>query len=176
MRSIRLDRRWQVDLLHRSRLPLSAAAAWAELADFERYACLDYFHRSVELDGERPAAGVGIRIRHGLFGIGFDRVGRILRWRPGRGWAFSDLSARGAGVGFPHVYLLSVEPDGADACRLTARVTGRWTLRVLPRPLVRLWLTLVMTRIGVELDHALLRSAVAAPSRSFAIPPTRSPD
>ena len=159
MNAFHLDRRGRVRLEHAVDLPLPAAAAWNELADLERFACLEFFHRSLWIDGGRPRAGAAIRLRHGVPGLAFDRCGRILRWQPGRGWSFSDLSRRGARLGFPHVFDARLTPTGAASCRLVLRVTGLWTLRLLPRPLALLWLVVIFLKIALGFDVELLRAA-----------------
>ena len=46
-----LDRRWRVRLVAEIDLPFGADVAWESLRDFERFACLDLFHRAARLDG-----------------------------------------------------------------------------------------------------------------------------
>ena len=144
----------------KGRAPLSSTTAWEALADLERFACLDHFHRSVEIDGETPRQGADIRIEHRMLGVGFWRVGRILRWQPGRGWAFSDLSAGGKDTGFPHVFQVEVAPSGPESCTLDLAVTGSWTARFLPRWAVRLWLGWNFVKIRTSFENVLLSHAL----------------
>ena len=79
-----------------------------------------------------------------MFGLGPDRIGRVLKWQEGRGYVVSDLSSRGMRVGFPHVCSIDVAPLGEHTSRLTIGARGRWTATWWPRPLVRLWLWWVL--------------------------------
>jgi len=156
-----VDRSGRVLLEHRLEVPLSRDALWREISDLGRYARLDFFHRAVVLDAVEPARGVALRLDHGWPGLGFSRVGRILRWDPGRGWAFSDLSRRDPLRGFPHVYQARMVPAGDGISYLELRITGRWTARWLPRPLVRLWLGWILSKIVATAGVWLLRAVRA---------------
>jgi hypothetical protein len=158
---VRVDRSWRVLLQHRFEVPLSREALWCEISDLERYARLDFFHRAVVLDAGEPAQGVALRLDHGGLGLGVSRVGRILRWDPGRGWAFSDLSRHDPLRGFPHVYEARILPVDREISVLELRITGRWTARWLPRPLVRLWLGWILSKIVASAGFWLLRAVRA---------------
>jgi hypothetical protein len=94
-------------------------------------------------------------LEHAAFGFTSIRFGRLLRWDEGRGYAFSDLSARGPGRGFPHVFFVTVEPGEGARTWLRVRVRGRWTARWLPAVLRQWWLRYVCA------EHArLLRAAL----------------
>ena len=141
-------------------VPLSAVAAWGQLRDFGRYARHDYFHAHFEVSGGVPRAGARLRIGHrfGPFAVG--RVGRIVRWREGEGYAFSDLSTAGPRRGFPHVFSYRLEAVDECRCRLHLRVGGRWTAPV-PRWAARAWLWWVFSAIVVRVENDLLRFALA---------------
>lgn len=158
---VRVDRSGRVRLEHRLEVPLSRGALWREISDLGRYATLDFFHRAVVLDAAEPARGVELRLDHGWLGLGFSRVGRILRWDPGRGWAFSDLSRRDPLRGFPHVYEVRIGAAGDGTSYLELRITGRWTARWLPRPLVRVWLGWILGKIVATAGVWLLRAVRA---------------
>ncbi len=156
-----LDARWRVTLAAEIELPMDSTTAWELMRDFRTFACLDVFHRRVELDGPSPGAGVGFLLHHGLAGIELARVGRILRWDEGRGYAFSDLSRRGPGHGFPHVYTYELLPLGPGRSRFVLGVRGRWTARRLPRVVVRLWLTWILLKTRISLRNAFLAGALS---------------
>lgn len=111
----------------RAAIPLgvSAGRAWGQVRDFGRYASHDYFHHDVRVSGGVPRAGVALRLSHRFAGFRVERVGRILRWREGVGFAFSDLSRRGPRAGFPHVFALTLEPAGDARCVVRLTVRGR---------------------------------------------------
>ncbi len=153
---IDLDRRWRVRLSTAVDLPVAAENAWRQLKDFRRFACVDLFHRRVVLSEADPAAGVELEIFHGLVGVGFLRCGRILRWREGRGYEFSDLSRRHPLLGFPHIYGFELLPEGRNRCRLRVRVRGLWTARWIPRIGVKFWLALILLKIRLSASNLLL--------------------
>ncbi len=160
MNRVEVDGRWRVRLLHRRLLPMSVEDSWRELRDFQRFSCLDHFHRQVVIEGP-IAEGTRIRIQHSYAGVAFWRVGRILRWVEGRRWAFSDLSVRdSAARGFPHVFDVRIEAQEPGTSLLELRVAGRWTARFLPRRLVRCWLAWNLSQIGASYDWALFRRAL----------------
>ena len=155
MMRIELDRRWRVDLLAGFSLPIDAATVWRYMRDFQRFVCLDFFHQAVHLNGPVPRIGTHLRIEHRFVCFAVQRVGRILSWRDGCSYAFSDLSRR-PGRGFPHVYVYEVQPEGDGGCRFNIVVRGKWTATWLPRPLVRLWLGWVMLKIRQSAHNELL--------------------
>ncbi len=163
MMRIELDRRWRVNLHAGFSLPTGAAAVWRHMCDFERFACLDLFHHAVHLDRPPPRVGTHLRIEHRFVCFAVERIGRILTWREGRSYAFSDLSHR-PGRGFPHVYVYEVHPEPGGGCRFKIMVRGKWTATWLPRPLVRLWLGWVMLKIKQSAHNELLRRAVRSPA------------
>jgi hypothetical protein len=138
-------------------LPISADRAWHHLKDFHAFATTDVFHQRVTVHAEAPRQGAGLTIEHRWLGVRLWRVGRILCWRPPWGYAFSDLSRRGAWRGFPHVFAYALRPRGADQCQLIITVRGRWTATWLPRWAVRLWLKWVMLKIKHTTAGRLLR-------------------
>lgn len=137
--------------------PLSPAQLWRRISDLPQFLTIDPFHEQVTLTRDRPAAGVQLVLWHNAFGRRFHRFGRILRWREGEGYAFSDLSAHGKRVGFPHVFIVSIKlrGRGETQTQLVVEVKGRWNSRFTPVWIGRLWIRLVC------LDHArLLRRAL----------------
>lgn len=138
-----------------------AAEVWSKVADLPAFLCIDPFHtRVVFLEappaaGLQPKPGLHLALEHEAFGIRFWRFGRLLHWREGCGYAFSDLSARGNGRGFPHVFFVSVAAAGAAASRVRVEVRGKWTSRWIPVRWGAWWLRYVVH------DHArLLRRAL----------------
>jgi hypothetical protein len=130
---------------------------WPIVADLPRFATIDPFHGRVIVLGPALGPGVALALEHRAFGLAVMRFGRLLSWREGRGYAFSDLPARDPSRGFfPHVFDVAAEPSGEDRTRLTVRVRGRWNSRLVPRRLGRWWLRWVCR------EHArLLRKALA---------------
>ncbi|MBI4606642.1 MAG: SRPBCC family protein [Planctomycetes bacterium] len=122
---------------------VSASALWRRAGDFAAFARIDPFHRAVTVLGGGPRQGAPITLEHRVLGHSFLRHGRILRWDRGKGYAFSDLSARGKRRGFPHVFKVALEPRGERASRLVVEVRGKWTAPWTPRWLVRAWLSFV---------------------------------
>lgn len=131
-------------------VPCSGERLWRVVSDLPTFLCVDPYHRRV-IPLRRPLEpGVHLAIEHGLAGIRFMRFGRLLAWREGRGYAFSDLSARGSHRGFPHVFVLELVPlrppgggndrDPLPLSRLRIEVRGRWTARRVPVFLRRAWL------------------------------------
>jgi len=153
---VRVSRRWRVRCSGRIQLRMSAGRAWGQLRDFRRFAAQDFFHAGVRIDGNVPRPGAAVEIPHRFGPFGVTRVGRILSWHEGRGYAFSDLSRRSPGAAFPHAYRYALRPLGTDNCRLDITIRGRWTLRLLPRPLVRLWLRWVFYHIVRSVEKELL--------------------
>ena len=145
--TIRAHRDGRVDC--RAAVPLSVPArrAWGQLRDFRRYASHDYFHADVRVAGGVPRAGAAVRLTHRFGCFRVERTGRILRWREGDGWAFSDLSRRGPRSGFPHVFAARVEPAGDRRSTLHLTVAGRWTAEWVPLWARRLWLAWVFAYV-----------------------------
>ncbi|MEX1016549.1 MAG: hypothetical protein WDZ31_07375 [Phycisphaeraceae bacterium] len=156
-----VDRQWRVRVGVDVALPVSAAWAWRRMQHLAWFATLDPFHERIHLREKPARPGTPLAIEHRYAGMGLTRVGRILQWREGESYSFSDLSRRGRQAGFPHVYVYTVQPRGEAACCVSVTVRGRWTLRVLPRWLVRAWLWWVMMQTGQRIRHALLAEAVA---------------
>jgi hypothetical protein len=144
-----------VDLWIELDVPRPCGDVWRTVADLPRFLCIDPFHARVRVLGPRLEAGTALVLEHRAFGFTFLRFGRLLRWDEGRGYAFSDLSARGPGRGFPHAFFVTVEPGEGARTRLRVRVRGRWTARWLPPALGQWWLRYVCA------EHArLLRAAL----------------
>jgi hypothetical protein len=129
-------------------IPLPADEVWTLVGNLRHFACIDPFHQRILVLGPELKPGVELAIQHGALGISWVRFGRLLYWREGEGYAFSDLSPRGPGRGFPHVFTVEVSPAGpgeARRARLTIHVRGRWTAHWLPRWVRQLWLQSVCT-------------------------------
>lgn len=120
----------------------SPESLWNQVSDLPRFLTIDPFHDDVTLMRDQPAKGVDLVLSHNAFGRRFLRFGQILSWREGVGYTFSDLSARGPRVGFPHVFMVAIEPH-PHRSRLTIRIRGRWTSRFVPVWIGRLWIWLV---------------------------------
>jgi hypothetical protein len=140
------------------RLPISPQSVWGQLRDFSRYAQQGVFHADIRIAGDAPKAGAELTMSHHLAGIAVMRVGKILWWREGVGYSFSDLSRRGPRHGFPHVfsYRIKPHPRKPDACTLIILVRGKWTARWIPRPLAWLWLQWVFSRVVRNVDNSML--------------------
>lgn len=156
MTRIRLSSSGAVDCRRDLNVPLPAISVWGQIRDFSRYARQDVFHTDPIIDGNIPRQGAAIRLSHEYLGLRIKRVGRILLWREGIGFAFSDLSCRGARVGFPHVFSLRIEPVNDGRCRLHVRVSGLWTARAVPRIFVRLWLRWVFAHVVRSIQTELM--------------------
>lgn len=129
-------------------LARSPADVWALIRELPRFLTIDPFHDKVTLMREQPALGVDLVLSHNAFGRRFLRFGKIIAWREGSGYTFSDLSPRGPKVGFPHVFMINLQPvmsqvDPMPLTRLTICVRGRWTSSLVPVCLGRLWVWLV---------------------------------
>ena len=154
--SVRVSRRGAVDCRRTLELPLSAISVWGQIRDFQRYARHDFFHAEMTITGGTPRAGAKLTLCHRYAGLRAERVGRILIWREGDGYSFSDLSLRGPRSGFPHVFSYRVEAAGEQACRLHIRVSGLWTSRYVPRWIARLWLGWIFAHIVRTVRNELL--------------------
>lgn len=125
-----------------------ASAVWGQMRDVEWFLTRDPLHVQVRrTDGATADASwacASVIVAHRLMGIGPDRIGRVLGWKEGRGFAVSDLSRRGVDRGFPHVCAFRVEEIDGQSCRVAVTVRGKWTARWMPRWAVRTWLWWVM--------------------------------
>jgi len=134
--------------------PYSPQELWAKVSDLPRFLTIDPFHEKIVLMRPAAAAGVHLVLWHNAWGCRFPRFGRILFWREGRGFAFSDLSRAGKKRGFPHVFFVSIDPLPGDPSRSRLRidVRGRWTSRWIPPWIGQHWVSQVCK------DHARLLS------------------
>lgn len=153
---IQLARSGVVDCQGSLKVPLPAISVWGQIRDFARYARQDIFHADPSIEGGIPTQGARIRLSHRYMGLRFERVGRILVWREGIGYAFSDLSRRGPRAGFPHVFSFRIEPLDAGCCWLHVRVRGLWTARAVPRIAARIWLRWVFAHVMRSVETELL--------------------
>jgi len=153
---VRITARGVVDCRGTIDVPLAAVSVWGQIRDFRRYSCLDPFHLPPCVKGGTPRAGAAITLEHRYAGFGVRRVGRILIWREGVGYSFSDLSAGGPRRGFPHVFSYRVEPLAERSTRVHVRVAGLCTSRVIPRVLARLWLRWVFGHVVRRVRNELM--------------------
>jgi hypothetical protein len=137
--------------------PMALDQLWRRVADLPRFLVIDPFHERVILMRERPATGVHVVLEHNAFGRRFERFGRILTWREGAEFAFSDLSRRGTRVGFPHAFFVFVRPsaDGQPGSELSIEVRGKWTSRWIPPRFGRWWVHYVSCEHARLLSRAL---------------------
>jgi hypothetical protein len=147
MIAVRLHNRRRVAVVATTRLPVSAATAWGQMRSFSDFVGLDPFHSDVRTpDGRSPSRlGDAIILGHRFGPIRFDRVGRILKWREGRGYSFSDLARGDPRRGFPHVFTYDLHPRGPRSCRFILTLRGHWTYPRLPSWLIRRWLRRVLS-------------------------------
>jgi hypothetical protein len=150
-----VDRGRSVDIAIELTVQRSADLLWQQVRDLPRFLTIDPFHDRIILLRDAPTVGVDLVLSHNALGFRFLRFGRILAWREESGYTFSDLSARGPRTGFPHVFQVQVEPlAGPESTpvmsRLTVHVRGRWTSRLVPVWIGRLWIRLIC------LEHARL--------------------
>jgi hypothetical protein len=164
--NVRVNRNGSVDCRAILALPLSAQCAWGQLRDFHRYARQDFFHADIDTEGVIPRAGSKLTLCHRYLGIRIYRVGRILIWREGVGYSFSDLSTAGPRAGFPHTFSYRIEPTSDKAWRLHIRVRGRWTANVVPRLLRKLWLAWVFGHVVQMVSNELLMYQIWRKRRS----------
>lgn len=156
--TVRVHHGGRVDCRADVPLPLTVRQAWGQLRDFHRYAAHDHFHAGFRIEGGVPRAGARLVILHRYGPFTVERAGRIVLWREGEGFAFSDLSRRNARRAFPHVLRMTLCDAGPDACVLQVRVGGRWTAWT-PRWAARLWLAWVFLSIVQRVRNQLLRYA-----------------
>lgn len=161
---IEVDDKWRVTASSEIEAPISASQMWGQMRDWVRFATRDPLHARIRITsspaGDAMSAGQAVRgstfvIEHRLFGIGPDRIGRMLVWREGSGFAFSDLSRRGVKVGFPHVCSYHVAALTEHSCRLHVSARGRWTARWMPRWMIHLWLRWVLLETGLRIRHEI---------------------
>ena len=182
-RDSRVNARCEIDL------PVPAHLFWPRMRDVEQFLTDDPLHAEVVFDTlpapHQSFVGATVTIRHRLLGFGVDRVGRILTWREGRGYAISDLSRRGVDHGFPHICAFDLAPRTENTCTLTVSARGKWTATWVPRPLIRLWLWWVLKATEAQIAASIashirlptshIRHPITSPPRSHAAPPPASP-
>jgi hypothetical protein len=152
---VRVNATWVVRCRAELELKLSPLSVWGQLRDFRRYARQDLFHEDIQIDGGLPRPGARLKLLHCYGGIRVKRHGRILLWREGVGFAFSDLSHRGPRHGFPHVLSFRIEPTDGGSC-LHIRATGLWTARATSRLLARVWLRWVFAHVVRSVRNELM--------------------
>ena len=152
MMSVHVDAQRRVRLQASFDVPASRDVVWRSISDFKRMVCTDHFHTAVVFTKGEIHAGGEFNILHKFLGFAVTRRGRILRWKPGHGYAYSDLSIEDPGSAFPHVFFLDLLAKTPTRCNVSVRVAGRWTTRWVPQSLTRLWLwwNLIGLRHGIE--------------------------
>ncbi len=149
---------WRVRAITWADVPLPASVVWGQMRGLRRFLTADPLHVGVTFADSAnehfPPIGGALVIHHRMFGVAIDRVGKLLSWKEGVGFAVSDLSQRGKDVGFPHVCGYEAKAVDAGHSRITLSACGRWTARWVPRPVIKLWLWWVMaeTRRSVEAE------------------------
>jgi len=140
----------------------SVAEMWRRVSDLRRFLVIDPFHERVIVMRRRATAGVHLVLRHNALGHRFTRYGRILCWREGHGYTFSDLSGRDPRRGFPHVFVVELEAlleagekNERPTTRVTITVRGKWTARWIPIVCGRWWVHRVCREHGRLLRKAL---------------------
>jgi hypothetical protein len=141
-------------------LPLSATSVWGQLRDFRSAAMHDAFHAEIQVEGGVPRSGARISLLHQHLFWRSTRIGRILLWQEGSGFAFSDLCETDRGKAFPHVVRYRLRPVSQDSCQLLIFVGGRWTHQS-PNWMGRIWLWWVFSQMVHSVTNEILRFAVA---------------
>jgi len=144
MIDVAVSRQYVVNARLTLRWPVAQEFAWQLMADLPRFATADIFHERIHGLSDGIELGKRIWIDHAFGPVYLQRTGRLLLWREGEEYAFSDLSLRNPLRAFPHAYIyrLSSLPDGST--QLQQIVTGQWTATWMPRWLVWCWLAAVM--------------------------------
>ncbi len=157
--TVRIHRNGRVCCRASIDLPLSIGAVWGQLRDFRSSATHDPVHAWIVIDGDVPRAGAKLQIVHRHLLWQSVRIGRILRWEEGVGYAFSDLYRGDSLRAFPHVLSYQLEAVSPGSCRLMIFVGGRWTAPV-PRWIGRIWLWWVFSHVVRTVENQMLRFAV----------------
>ena len=157
--TIRISPKGRVVCFATIELPLSAVTAWGQLRNFRDSARHDPFHAKIDIDGDVPRVGAALQIEHRYFLWQTTRIGKILRWQEGHGFAFSDLCKADTRRAFPHVLSYQLLEKSDHSCQLEIRVGGRWT-SPLPHWLARLWLWWVFGFVVHTVRNELLQFAL----------------
>jgi hypothetical protein len=152
---VRVRRSLAVDCHATLNLPLPAISVWGQIRDFHRFASQEFFHDNIRIEGEIPRQGAAIQMTHRFFLFATERKGKILYWREGEGYSFSDLSLSGCRKGFPHVFTYRIEPQGETQTLLHIEVRGKWTAKI-PRWIAWFWLRWVFRQVVVSVENDLL--------------------
>lgn len=156
---ITITSNWRVDAQKRIRIGAPAISVWGQMRDVPWFLTRDPLHARVQRTDGAPAnapwSNAQVLVSHRILGIGPDRVGRVLAWKEGRGYAISDLSRRGITTGFPHICAFQVVPFNEFSCDLVISTRGRWTATFLPRTVVRIWLWWVLAATQARLEADL---------------------
>jgi hypothetical protein len=140
---IDINSAWRVHAAGSIDLLLPARTVWGQMRDVAGFLCIDPLHTRVLVEQGRHGAtllGSNVLIEHRVLGVGPDRLGRVLKFDEGRGFAVSDLSKRGVKVGFPHVCVYELEEIDATHSRIHVSARGKWTATWMPRWMVKAWL------------------------------------
>ncbi len=140
---IDINSTWRVHAAGSVEVALPAQTVWGQMRDVAGFLCIDPLHARVLVEQGRHGAtllGSNVLIEHRVLGVGPDRLGRVLKFEEGRGFAVSDLSKRGVKVGFPHVCVYELEEMDATHSRIHVSARGKWTATWMPRWMVKVWL------------------------------------
>ncbi|MBU6413170.1 MAG: hypothetical protein KGS45_06825 [Planctomycetes bacterium] len=146
---------WRVHAMGSVELSLPARTVWGQMRDVAAFLCIDPLHSRVLVEQGRHGAtlrGSNVLIEHRVLGIGPDRLGRVLKFEEGRGFAVSDLSKRGVTVGFPHVCVYELEEVDATHSRIHVSARGKWTATWMPRWMVKVWLWWILRSTESMID------------------------
>ena len=159
---LRLKNRREVHLVGTMNIPLPISAVWGQMRCFTEFVGLDPFHGPIRTSDGSPADSAGkiIILGHRFGPLHLDRIGKILLWKEGVGYSFSDLSRGGNHAGFPHVFTYKLSGRNVGICRLTIIVRGEWTATFLPSILIRRWLIWVLGHTMHTVRNRLLAIAL----------------
>lgn len=154
-----IDVSWRVTASHDVEIPLSDVTVWGQMRDYMRFLTLDPLHVKVSRveSGAASPRGDRLVISHRLLGLGPDRVGRVLTWREGKGYAISDISRAGRRRGFPHVCTYEIRSRSPKRTVLRIGARGRWTATWMPRWAARMWLWWVLRATGAHIEMEFAR-------------------
>ena len=158
---VRINRRRRVWATARVVVPVPPERVAAEMDCLRHFVTHDLFHAGLTADaygddGE-PCRGSQVSIEHRFCGLRVVRVGRLLWRTSGRGFGFSDLSARNPRHGFPHTCHYQLRPADGGGSAVSIVVVGTWTLRAVPRPLAKAYIMAMLALSGVAMRNHLLR-------------------
>jgi len=126
-------------------VPLNRKKLWNIISNLEKFLVVDPLHKRVIIGNDQE-----IILEHQVLWYRFLRIGKILYWDEGYGYAFSDISSRGSKKGFPHVFYINITSENEETSKLNIRVKGKWTEKLIPKVLKQLWVK------NICREHSLL--------------------